>query len=402
MKNIIENNLEQLIFKLLYYNGSQSIADISKRLAKSVPNITKVINELLSSNLLEEDGYAPSTGGRRAVSYKINSQLNQVIIAVAIDQYYICASILSLENKELMEPITIENNLIDSEQSYTQILDLLKNLLQHKLLTQNICIGIGISMPGFVDYQNELNNSFPTGSRLNNIKVLLEKELQTPVFIENDSATIAFAEHKFGVAKGSHDALIINMNWGVGLGMIINNKLFRGHSGYAGEFSHIPLSNTNKLCSCGKKGCLEVEASLIAALDFVHEQLSQGENSSLSEMSNLTKSSQGEFLLQAALHGDQLAISALNKSAYILGKGIATLIHILNPEQIVISGRAAIAGPIMLPTIQSAIHEFCIPKLAKFTSIELSNLNIRAQLLGTVCLVIEKLNFPNSKKLLNN
>ncbi len=402
MKNIIENNLEQLIFKLLYYNGSQSIADISKRMAKSVPNITKVINELLSSNLLEEDGYAPSTGGRRAVSYKINSQLNQVIIAVAIDQYYICASILSLENKELMEPITIENNLIDSEQSYTQILDLLKNLLQHKLLTQNICIGIGISMPGFVDYQNELNNSFPTGSRLNNIKVLLEKELQTPVFIENDSATIAFAEHKFGVAKGSHDALIINMNWGVGLGMIINNKLFRGHSGYAGEFSHIPLSNTNKLCSCGKKGCLEVEASLIAALDFVHEQLSQGENSSLSEMSNLTKSSQGEFLLQAALHGDQLAISALNKSAYILGKGIATLIHILNPEQIVISGRAAIAGPIMLPTIQSAIHEFCIPKLAKFTSIELSNLNIRAQLLGTVCLVIEKLNFPNSKKLLNN
>ena len=402
MKNIIENNLEQLIFKLLYYNGSQSIADISKRLAKSVPNITKVINELLSSNLLEEDGYAPSTGGRRAVSYKINSQLNQVIIAVAIDQYYICASILSLENKELIEPITIENNLIDSEQSYTQILDLLKNLLQHKLLTQNICIGIGISMPGFVDYQNELNNSFPTGSRLNNIKVLLEKELQTPVFIENDSATIAFAEHKFGVAKGSHDALIINMNWGVGLGMIINNKLFRGHSGYAGEFSHIPLSNTNKLCSCGKKGCLEVEASLIAALDFVHEQLSQGENSSLSEMSNLTKSSQGEFLLQAALHGDQLAISALNKSAYILGKGIATLIHILNPEQIVISGRAAIAGPIMLPTIQSAIHEFCIPKLAKFTSIELSNLNIRAQLLGTVCLVIEKLNFPNSKKLLNN
>jgi len=402
LKNIIENNLEQLIFKLLYYNGSQSIADISKRMAKSVPNITKVINELLSSNLLEEDGYAPSTGGRRAVSYKINSQLNQVIIAVAIDQYYICASILSLENKELMEPITIENNLIDSEQSYTQILDLLKNLLQHKLLTQNICIGIGISMPGFVDYQNELNNSFPTGSRLNNIKVLLEKELQTPVFIENDSATIAFAEHKFGVAKGSHDALIINMNWGVGLGMIINNKLFRGHSGYAGEFSHIPLSNTNKLCSCGKKGCLEVEASLIAALDFVHEQLSQGENSSLSEMSNLTKSSQGEFLLQAALHGDQLAISALNKSAYILGKGIATLIHILNPEQIVISGRAAIAGPIMLPTIQSAIHEFCIPKLAKFTSIELSNLNIRAQLLGTVCLVIEKLNFPNSKKLLNN
>jgi len=402
LKNIIENNLEQLIFKLLYYNGSQSIADISKRLAKSVPNITKVINELLSSNLLEEDGYAPSTGGRRAVSYKINSQLNQVIIAVAIDQYYICASILSLENKELIEPITIENNLIDSEQSYTQILDLLKNLLQHKLLTQNICIGIGISMPGFVDYQNELNNSFPTGSRLNNIKVLLEKELQTPVFIENDSATIAFAEHKFGVAKGSHDALIINMNWGVGLGMIINNKLFRGHSGYAGEFSHIPLSNTNKLCSCGKKGCLEVEASLIAALDFVHEQLSQGENSSLSEMSNLTKSSQGEFLLQAALHGDQLAISALNKSAYILGKGIATLIHILNPEQIVISGRAAIAGPIMLPTIQSAIHEFCIPKLAKFTSIELSNLNIRAQLLGTVCLVIEKLNFPNSKKLLNN
>ncbi|WP_353546629.1 ROK family transcriptional regulator [Rhinopithecimicrobium faecis] len=394
MKDLIDNRLQQDIFKLLYQHQSLSIADISKLLKKSVPNITKIINELMEAQCIEEQGYAPSTGGRRAVQYTIHGKLNQAVIAVAVDQYYTTAGILSLKNKELIPLQTIENKLDQAHSSFDNIKLIIQNLLKSPIFKTKKCLGIGISMPGFVDSKLGINGSYPEGSKLHQIKNLLEAEFSVPIFLENDSAVIAIAEHKLGAAKGSQNALIINMNWGVGLGMIINNQLFRGHSGYAGEFSHIPLSNTQKLCSCGKRGCMEVEASLIAALEYANEQLEKGEHSSLQHLSELQEFSHGDFLLKAALSGDQLAIKALNKSAYMIGKGVATLIHILNPEKIILSGRGAIAGSIIVPTVQSAVNEFAIPQIAHYTNIELSKLNIHAQLLGTTYLVVEKSNFP--------
>src|SRR5690606_39883145 len=91
----------------------------------------------------------------------------------------------------------------------------------------------------------------------------LIQRLGLPVYMDNDSSAIAIAELHFGAAKGLRDVMVVNVGWGIGLGMIVNGTLFRGHNGFAGEFSHIPLSDSNNLCSCGKRGCLEVDASLL-------------------------------------------------------------------------------------------------------------------------------------------
>jgi len=149
------------------------------------------------------------------------------------------------------------------------------------------------------------------------------------------------------------------------------------------------LSESNELCSCGKKGCLEVEASLTAAIKNVQQALNDGEKSSLGaeQYSNLL--AQGDALLENALNGDQLAVASLGKIGYMLGKGVATLIHILNPEVIVISGRGAKAGSILMPQIQTAVNEFCIPRLASTTQIQISDTNKQAQSIGTAAFIIE-------------
>src|SRR5690606_634353 len=151
--------------------------------------------------------------------------------------------------------------------------------------------------------------------------------------------------------------------------------LFRGCDGFAGEFSHIPLADENKLCSCGKKGCLEVEASLESAIEYIKDRLATGEVSILTP--HINSDDRSKFfneLVKAYNLGDQLSIHAIKKIGYMLGKGIATLIHILNPEKIIISGIGAVFGDILLPEIQSSIHIYSIPRLAKRTSIHISNL----------------------------
>ncbi|GEM65211.1 N-acetylglucosamine regulatory protein [Sphingobacterium faecium NBRC 15299] len=379
------------IIKAIYFQKLQSIAQLSKTFNKSIPLITKSVNSLLEMNLIEGNDLAASTGGRRAIQFKINNNLLKYTLVIALDQYYTSIYIFDLENNIIAENVDIYNPLKNKDKALDIIIGLTEALIISSNIRTSNFLGIGISMPGFVDTEKGINDSFDKQSKLYHIKKHISEHFNMPTIIENDSTCIAFAEQKFGAAKNIKSSLVINLNWGVGLGMIVNGQIFKGSSSYAGEFSHIPLSDSNELCSCGKKGCLEVEASLTAAVKNVQAALNAGEKSSLESEQQNNLLAQGDALLESAINGDQLAVANLGKIGYMLGKGIATLIHILNPEVIIISGRGAKAGTILMPQIQTAINEFCIPRLAQATQIRISETNKQAQSVGTAAFIIENL-----------
>lgn len=378
------DSLKLSILKRLYFSNPQSIAELSSSIGKSVPNITNAVNKLLQLNLIEQDGLAPSTGGRRAAQFVPNESQLPLIISVAIDQFYTSVAVVDFKN-QFKTAINSEGIDIKREDAYSKIVGLIKNTI--KGIDTFHVYGIGITIPGFVDSKTGKNNSYSTNSPFYDLKTNIQKEFNLPTFVENDSSAIAIAEHTFGIAKTIEDVMVVNLNWGVGLGMILDNELYRGHSGFAGEFSHIPLSDSNKLCSCGKKGCLEVDASLMAAVESATEALKSGEVSSLQKFFETQNYITGDQLLNAANQGDQLAMEAINRIGYMLGKGIATLIHIINPQMVVISGRGSKAKNVLLPKIQSAVLEFSIHRLSKNTSIEFSNTE-NIQLLSSTCICI--------------
>lgn len=378
------DSLKLSILKRLYFSNPQSIAELSSSIGKSVPNITNAVNKLLQLNLIEQDGLAPSTGGRRAAQFVPNESQLPLIISVAIDQFYTSVAVVDFKN-QFKTAIHSEGIDIKREDAYSKIVGLIKNTI--KGIDTFHVYGIGITIPGFVDSKTGKNNSYSTNSPFYDLKTNIQKEFNLPTFVENDSSAIAIAEHTFGIAKTIEDVMVVNLNWGVGLGMILDNELYRGHSGFAGEFSHIPLSDSNKLCSCGKKGCLEVDASLMAAVESATEALKSGEVSSLQKFFETQNYITGDQLLNAANQGDQLAMEAINRIGYMLGKGIATLIHIINPQMVVISGRGSKAKNVLLPKIQSAVLEFSIHRLSKNTSIEFSNTE-NIQLLSSTCICI--------------
>lgn len=378
------DTLKLAILKRLYFSHPQSIAELSSSIGKSVPNITSAINQLQDAGFIKNGGLAPSTGGRRAAQFIPNTQQLRMVLSIAIDQFYTSIAIVDFNNN-YRTPIRTEAIDLQASDAYLKLVQLIESTLSES--DPSLIFGIGITIPGFVDSQTGKNHSYPSDSEFYNLTIHIERKFNLPTFVENDSSAIAIAEHRFGQAQEAKDVMVVNLNWGVGLGMIMDNMLYRGHSGYAGEFSHIPLSNLNKLCSCGKKGCLEVEASLVAAVEFASQRLASGEESSLRAIFVRDQIISGDQLLDAAIQGDQLAIEALKRIGHMLGKGIATLIHIVNPQLVVISGRGAKAKNILLPQIQSAVLEFSIHRLSKHTKIAFSE-TPSIQLLGSTCICI--------------
>jgi len=165
--------------------------------------------------------------------------------------------------------------------------------------------------------------------------------------------------------------------------------LFRGHNGFAGEFSHIPFFTNNRLCSCGKHGCLETEASLLVVAEKAQKALENGQLSILKPIVDNDYEKASNDVIRAAGKGDRLSIELLSDAGYHIGRGLAILIHILNPELIVLSGRGSAAGKIWQAPIQQALNEHCIPRLALNTLIEVSELGHQAEQIGAAALVME-------------
>lgn len=395
MSVIIEKGqrLKADIIKHLYYKIALSLTDLSKLTKKSLPLVTSVVNNLMAEGYIIEQGLAPSTGGRRPSMYLLNPNHNKFIVAIAMDQLITRLTVYDMSRKLIVPMQYLDFDLSDDKSDVSTLVNFINESIDRSKIKRKDILGIGIGMPGFVNAELGINLSYlPINNGLT-LREFISSAVKLPVFIDNDSSLIALAELNFGEAMDLKEVMVVNIGWGTGLGMIINGQLYRGSTGYAGEFSHIPLSDSNNLCSCGKRGCLEVDTSLLVMAEKAEQALANGAESSMKELFKDKTKHQRDHFLDAVIAQDPLAVSILSKAGFQLGKGLSTLIHILNPECIVLSGRGAKAGEMLLPPIQQAINEFCIPRIAGQTKIKLSKLTDEAELLAAAGLIIENSQF---------
>lgn len=375
------------IIKQLYVHKTLSCTELSERINKSIPVTTKMLNELMEEGIVTETGFAASTGGRRPVMYTVKPD-TMFIVAVAMDQLITRIAIVDLHNHYACKPQKFSLPLENNTDALSELIGSIEEVISGAGINTNKIIGVGIGMPGFVDFVKGHNYTFFHNVE-GSITELISSKLKLPVFIDNDSSLIALAELRFGCLRDKKNAMVINASWGVGLGLILNGELFRGHNGFAGEFSHIPLFNNNKLCECGKTGCLETEASLLVVIEKAQKAIKEGKPSLLKQLPVNNIEQATNAIIDAAGKGDKLAVELLSESGYTIGRGVAILIHILNPEMVVLSGRGSVAGKIWLAPIQQALNEHCIPRLGASTEIEISKLGYDAEVIGAAALVME-------------
>jgi predicted NBD/HSP70 family sugar kinase len=383
------------VLKELYFNGSLSCIEISFKIKKSIPVTSNIINELIMEGMVKETGLAPSSGGRRPLMYAL--QEDQIYtISIAMDQLVTRIALMDMHNKPVGKIEKFKLTLHNNPDALSFLAQKIKEIVENASVSKSKIMGVGIGMPGFIDFQKGINYTFLEIKDKTIIEYLTE-EIKLPVFIDNDSSLIALAELRFGSVHHKKNVMVINIGWGVGLGLILNGELFRGHNGFAGEFSHIPIFDNNKLCECGKTGCLETETSLLVLIEKAAAGLKEGRLSSLpSNFPSDYYEQDYEAIIAAALKGDQFVVELFSESGYNIGRGIAILIHLLNPELIVLSGRGAAAGKIWEAPIQNAINKHCIPRLSSNTKIKVSTLGHDAELIGASVLVMENIEKNNT------
>jgi len=381
--------LKNLIIKHLYFDKGQSCAELSEILDISLPSTSKAINELIEEGLVIEDGYARSSGGRRPLVYSIKADA-LFMLTVAMDQFSTRIQLVDLLNNPVADMVIFELRLANNPAALARLIEQINDYIDNTGISRDKFAGIGIGMPGFINVNEGINYTYldTDGQSLTQF-VTLETGVAT--YIDNDSSLIALAEQKFGIAKNQKDVMVINLGWGIGLGMIVNDEIYRGHNGFAGEFSHIPLSDDNTLCTCGKRGCLEAEASILVVVKKAIEGIKDGRVSSLKYVEEDHVKLVADAIMEAANNGDQFAIELLSDAGYKIGKALAILIHIMNPGSIVLSGRGAVVGKILLAPIQQALNKYCIPRLAASTKLLISELGFDAELIGAAVLVMENL-----------
>ncbi|MBD1394504.1 ROK family transcriptional regulator [Mucilaginibacter glaciei] len=391
--NVKGSWLKNMIVKRLYFDKAMSCAELSELFDKSIPSIAKAVNELIKEGFVVEQGYAPSSGGRRPLMYAINARA-MFILAVAMDQLSARIQLVDLHNKPVADLATVELKLADNESALPQLISHLNTYVEDSGIDKGKIAGIGIGMPGFINAAEGINYTYMDADG-QSLSEYITRATGINSYIDNDSSLIALAEQKFGIARSQQEVMVINIGWGIGLGMIIDGKIFRGYNGFAGELSHIPLSEDGDLCECGKRGCLEAEASLLVVAKKAEEGIKQGRVTSLKPHNGQSKL-MGDSLMDAANQGDQFALELLSDAGYKIGKALAILIHIMNPANIVLSGRGAKVGKILLAPIQQALHKYCIPRLSSGTELLISSLGFDAELIGAAVLVME--NFDKEMK----
>jgi predicted NBD/HSP70 family sugar kinase len=387
------------IIKALYYAGTLSCTELSVQISKSYTLVVKTLEILLSDGLVIEKGYAESSGGRRSMTYSLPAD-SFYTVAVAMDQFVTRICIYNALKQQVGKVQKLELLLDNQGSNHGAALEVLTAAIQKTITTATIAkekiIGIGIAMPGFINAQMGANYTFMGEG----ITTYLQNEIGLPAFIENDSTAIGLAEYHFGKAQKKKNVMVINLSWGIGLGMLIDGHIFRGANGFAGEFSHIPVFKNGTLCSCGKTGCLETETSLLYMIKKALQEIGSGRatllNASILESGDYELKS--SHFLEAARRGDSLTVEIVSDVAYNIGRGIAILIHLFNPESVILSGRCSSCATLWPPPIKRALNEFCIPRLLT-TTLEMSSLGHNAELIGASILAIDQIKESDIQKI---
>ncbi|WP_300599312.1 ROK family protein [Niabella sp.] len=396
-KIAIYSKLKRNIFEKLYYEKALTCSDLGTLLGKSIPLVAKALSELKQDGIVVIDGHADSTGGRKALLYRLKPGTSY-ILSVAMDQLCTTLSVMDASLNNAVYTQRFELKLLNNEESLPSLITAITTTLERSGIPRNQFLGMGLGMPGFINIKKGINQSYVFTKNTLSLRDHLEQVFGMPVFIDNDSSTIALGESKFGIARGKTDVVVINISWGIGLGMIVDGKLFRGHAGYAGEFSHIPVSDNNILCECGKRGCLETEASLRVVAQKALRLIDDGKLEHLNIATRCVDEA-AYAVMKLASRGDQLCIELLSDMAYKIGKALAILVHIINPELILLSGRASEVGRLLVAPIQQALNTYSIPRLMEGVELDVSTLKYNAYSMGAAALVVNSLSAANPEKI---
>lgn len=383
--------IKRRIFKCFLNNGKLSIPHLAKELDYSVPTMTKYVLELCKEKFLCDYGKIETKEGRYPNSYGVNSTAFY-FVGVDVRWFSLTLGIINISGEFVkilhLDDFVFSNTheSFDKICSYiTEFIDDVEkdaelNIDRNKILSMNVNITGRVNPKSGYSFSTFNFGETPLADRFTD-KIGIETT------IDNDTRAMTLGEYNQIYQGQNADMLFVNVGWGIGLGIIIKGELCFGKSGYAGEFGHMNSFDNDIMCHCGKRGCLETEVSGSALYRGVIEQIENGGISVLSQDYKDGKDITIHDILRAINEfEDMLCIEVLEEIGNKLGRQIANLINLFNPNTVVIGGLLANTDEYLLLPVKSAVKKYSLSLINRDTSIVLSKLKKIAGVTGA-CLI---------------
>lgn len=366
-------------------DGASTIPEISKAIGVSLPTATTALNELIEAGLVREIGKRDNSSGRIPMVYDLVPTAGYFVgVNPEMDCLTLAASDFcgNLITEKISIPYIYENTPKNLELLCGIINDFVASLPFGKEEILMVCVNFAERVCPF---EGRAYNMFTFLKE--SLVTKLTELIQLPVCIENDTRSMAFAEFSKGCCKGLKNVIFVNICWGLGIGIIIDGKLYYGKSGYSGEFGHMTAYNNNIICHCGKIGCIETEVSGRALKRKLTQKILDGKVSILSDkVLNKKEELSLRDILDAIAKEDVLCVATLQQIADELGKQLAGIINIFNPEMLVVGGEMSVAGDYLTLPVNMGIKKYSLNIMNEDSLIATSELKGLAGITGA-CLM---------------
>ena len=379
--NLIKRN----VLAYMAVNGQCTLADLSKELHVSIPTMTKLVNELVEESIITDNGKVETPGGRRP---NIFGLANSAIYFAGVDvkRGYIEFVITDLKNNIIVEDREDNFELADTERSLEKMCAAIEKFMAGSGIDRSKILGMGVCITGRVNPVTGRSYKYFTSTE-QPLREIIEQRVGVRVLIENDTRAYCYAEYFSGNIKDEKNMIYLHLGRGVAIGVVVDGKLYYGKSGFAGEFGHAPFFDNEIICTCGKKGCLETEVSGIAIENKIASLIENGVNTILREKYDKGEHIHIDDVIVAAKNDDNLSIELIEEAGEKIGKSIAFLINIFNPELVIIGGNLSKAGDYIMLPMKAATNKYSLNLVYKDTKFRLSQMGMYAGALGAAMLI---------------
>lgn len=395
---IRETNLSSVL-RLIHSQAPISRAQMAVITGLNKSTVSSLVDELIARNLVHEAGSNSSGAGRPATLLEINSQAG-LIIGVELGVDFVSVAVTDFLGNIIWRRREDAHPNEDQQKMIDQTLSIVKEAMAAGKKKNIRFLGLGLATPGTVDLKEKVL-IFAPNLHWRNVPFgkIFSEQTKLRIFVENDANSAATAEHLFGTTRQCQDFLFVFAGVGIGGGLFLNGKLYRGKNGYAGEIGHSPImaEPSQTVCHCGNRGCWETYANQYSIIQRVQARLEVKRTSIIPQLmleqnSPLTI----PLIKQAADEGDKEAIDSFAEAGHAMGQGFAGLINIFNPEKIVLGGPLSIAGEYLLPAIKETMTRHSLPEIDQQAEVLLSPFGPDASLIGAIAIVADDiLSFPS-------
>lgn len=365
------------VYRLIDQLGPVSRIDLS-RLAQLAPaSITKIVRELLEAHLVQETEIQEAgSRGRPAVGLMVETEAWHYL-AVRISRGDIHLALRDLSSKLVFEE-QLELALEDETPFLNRVLSHIDQFfIRHQNLLERLT-AIAITLPGIIDTENGIIHRMP----FYDVKDVplgetLEAHTGVPVYIQHDISAWTMAEALFGASRGARDVIQVVIDHNVGAGVITDGRLLHAGSSSLVEIGHTQVDPYGKRCYCGNHGCLETIASVESVLELTQVRMQQSMSSMLHQ-----KPLTVDWLCQAAQQGDLLAKDIISSIGTNVGRILAIMVNLFNPQKILIGSPFNQAADILFPAIGDCIRQQSLPAYSKHIAVEQTQFSNRGTMAG--------------------